>query len=63
MQRPDAIAFTVKGFQALGGPGHSKTYELGNAGILKLYKDPIGRTLIDGDSAREYLRNKNDTAA
>ena len=28
MQRPDAIAFTVEGFQALGGPGKTKIYEL-----------------------------------
>jgi hypothetical protein len=54
-QRPDALAFTVEGFQALGGPGKTKIYELGKAGVLKLYKDAIGRTLITGDSGREYL--------
>jgi hypothetical protein len=57
LQRPDALAFTIEGFQALGGPGKTSVYELGKAGKLKLYKDPIGRTLIDGDSGREYLSN------
>jgi hypothetical protein len=54
-QRPDAIAFTIAGFQSMGGPGKTSVYELGKTGKLKLYKDIIGRTLIDGDSAREYL--------
>jgi hypothetical protein len=62
-QRPDALAFTVEGFQALGGPGKTKIYELGKAGVLKLYKDAIGRTLIDGDSARALLAIKDDAAA
>jgi hypothetical protein len=57
LQRPDAIAFTVEGFQALGGPGKTKIYELGKAGVLTLYKDMLGRTLITGDSGREYLSN------
>jgi hypothetical protein len=57
-QRPDAIAFTIAGYQAIGGPGKTKIYELGKAGVLALYKDAIGRTLIDGDSGREYLRAK-----
>jgi hypothetical protein len=54
-QRPDAVAFTVEGFQAIGGPGKTTVYALGKAGILKIYKDAIGRTLITGDSARAYL--------
>ena len=62
MQRPDAIAFTVEGFQALGGPGKTKIYELGKAGVLTLFKDAIGRTLINGDSGRAYLSVKEATA-
>jgi hypothetical protein len=60
LQQPNALAFTVKGFQALGGPGHTKVYELAKAGVLKIYKDAIGRTLIDGDSGREFLRVKDE---
>jgi hypothetical protein len=61
-QRPDAICFTIAGFQGVGGCGKTAIYELAKRGVLKLYKDPIGRTLIDGDSAREFLRNKQTTA-
>jgi hypothetical protein len=62
-QRPDAIAFTIAGFQRMGGPGKTSVYQLGKAGVLKLYKDPIGRTLIDGDSARAYLGFKDEATA
>jgi hypothetical protein len=61
-QRPDALAFTVEGFQALGGPGKTSIYELAKAGRLTLFKDELGRTLIDGDSAREYLLSRNALA-
>jgi hypothetical protein len=54
-QRPDAIAFTIPGFQSMGGPGKTSVYELGKRGVLTLYKDVLGRTLITGDSARAYL--------
>jgi hypothetical protein len=64
LQRPDAIAFTLPGFQALGGPGKTSIYELGKpGGPLKLFKDALGRTLITGDSARAYLGVLKDEAA
>ena len=55
LQAPNAFAFTLAGFQSLGGPGKSSVYELAKACKLILFKDPIGRTLIDGNSARAYL--------
>ena len=54
-QRPDAIAFTLRGYQLLGGPGKSKVYELGKAGALTLFKDKAGRTMITGKSGRALL--------
>jgi hypothetical protein len=62
-QRPDALAFTVEGFQATGGPGKTTIYDLAKKGVLVLFKDAVGRTLITGDSAREYLSAKEDTTA
>jgi hypothetical protein len=63
LQRPDALAFTIEGFQALGGPGKTKVYELGKAGVLALFKDQIGRTLIEGDSGRAYLSGSRARAS
>jgi hypothetical protein len=63
LQRPDALAFTIPGFQALGGPGRTSIYELAKAGKLTLFKDDLGRTLITGQSGRAYLGVKEETAA
>jgi hypothetical protein len=52
---PDALAFTVAGYQRLGGPGKSKVYELAKKGVLVLFKDAAGRTMITGKSARALL--------
>jgi hypothetical protein len=62
-QRPDAIAFTIAGFQALGGPGKTSIYALAKTGQLKLFKDVIGRTMIEGDSARALLGIKDQATA
>ena len=62
-QRPDAIAFTIAGFQAIGGCGKSMVYELAKAGTLEVFKDPIGRTLITGKSARAFLGVKEEATA
>jgi hypothetical protein len=56
IQSPDALAFTIPGFQALGGPGKTSVYELGKRGVLKIFHDPLGRTLIEGESARAFLK-------
>jgi hypothetical protein len=58
--QPDAIAFTIRGFQALGGPGKTKVYELGKAGVLKVFKDGAGRTMIEGNSGRALLGLKEE---
>jgi hypothetical protein len=63
LQRPDALAFTIPGFQALGGPGRTSIYSLAKEGKLTLFKDPLGRTLISGESGRAYLGVKEDSAA
>jgi hypothetical protein len=57
-QQPNALCFTLRGFQANGGPSRTSTYNLAKRGILKIFKDELGRTLVDGDSARDFLRNK-----
>ena len=61
-QRPDALAFTIPGFQALGGPGKTKVYELGKRGILELFRDAAGRRMITGKSARALLGIKESEA-
>lgn len=60
-QRPDALAFTIGGFQAIGGCGKTMVYELAKDGTLEVFKDPIGRTLITGKSARRFLGIEEDT--
>jgi hypothetical protein len=55
-QRPDALAFTIAGFQAVGGPSKTKIYELGKAGVLEMFRDAAGRTMITGKSARALLK-------
>jgi hypothetical protein len=52
---PNAIAWTIADYQALGGPGKTSIYELGKTGGLKLFKDGAGRTMVDGDSGRALL--------
>ncbi len=61
-QRPDALAFTLAGFQAIGGCGKTMVYELAKNGTLEVFKDPIGRTLITGKSARAFLGVKEEEA-
>jgi hypothetical protein len=53
---PSAFAFTLKDSQSMGGPGRTKLYELAKQGRLKLIKI-AGRTMVDGDSLRELLKN------
>jgi hypothetical protein len=60
-QRPDALAFTLRGFQLVGGPGKSKCYELAKKGVLEMFKDKAGRTLISGKSARALLGIEDST--
>jgi hypothetical protein len=62
-QLPNAIAFTLRGFQLLGGPGKSSVYELGKAGKLEVFKDPLGRTMITGKSGRAFLGIKEEQLA
>ena len=62
-QLPNAIAFTVRGFTAVGGPGKTKIYELGKKGVLEIFKDAAGRTMITGKSARALLGVKDEASA
>jgi hypothetical protein len=55
---PNALAWTIRDYQSLGGPGRTKLYELAKQGLLKMFKDVAGRTMIDGDSGRALLRCK-----
>jgi hypothetical protein len=52
---PNAIAWTIPDYQALGGPGKTSIYQLGKSGALKLFVDGAGRTMVDGDSGRALL--------
>lgn len=52
---PAALAWPLRDFQRLGGPGRTKTYELAKAGKLNLVRVG-GRTLVNGDSGRKLLR-------
>ena len=63
LQQPNALAFTIPGFQALGGCGKTSVYHLAKKGVLQIFKDPLGRTLITGASARAYLSVKEEDAA
>ena len=53
--RPDALAFTIKDVQRVGGPSRSQVYKLALLGKLKLVKVG-GRTFVEGDSLRSLLR-------
>jgi len=53
----------LAGYQALGGPGKTSVYELGKKGVLELFKDPLGRTLITGKSGRAFLGIPEDAAS
>jgi hypothetical protein len=63
LQRRDALAFTLAGYQALGGPGKTSVYELGKKGVLELFKDPLGRTPITGKSGRAFLGIPEDATS
>ena len=52
---PHAYAFTIADSQAMGGPGKTKVYELGKKGVLELFEDGAGRTMITGKSLRALL--------
>ena len=53
---PNAIAFRIKEALLMGGPARTTIYKLAKSGKLKLVKLG-GRTLIDGDSLRNLLKN------
>jgi len=53
---PNAIAFRLKEARLMGGPARTTIYKLAKSGHLKLIKLG-GRTLIDGDSLRNLLKN------
>jgi hypothetical protein len=53
----DAFAWTLPDYQALGGPGRTKIYELAKLGQLKLVT-VAGRTMVDGESGRALLRGE-----
>lgn len=53
---PNALAFRIKEVRLMGGPARTTIYKLAKSGKLKLVKLG-GRTLIDGDSLRNLLKN------
>jgi hypothetical protein len=55
---PDAIAWTIRDYQAMGGPGRTTIYHKGKTGELKLFTDKTGRRMVDGDSGRALLSVK-----
>lgn len=55
---PNALAYRVKEVQLLGGPCRTKVYELAKKGDLKLIRID-GRTVVEGDSVRNLLKNGN----
>lgn len=60
----NAVSYTIPDGQALGLlPGKTKVYELGKAGILDLYTDGAGRTMVTGKSARALQGIKDDATA
>jgi hypothetical protein len=59
---PNALAWTILDYQAMGGPGKTTIYNLAKAGKLKLFEDGTGRTMVDGDSGRALLGMKADAA-
>jgi hypothetical protein len=60
--QPNAIAFTIAAFQSMGGPGRTSIYALAKTGALELFRDPLGRTLVTGKSARAFLGVKDEIA-
>jgi hypothetical protein len=60
---PNAIAWTIADYQALGGPGKTSIYQLAEQGKLKLFKDECGRTMIEGNSGRALLGIMDEGAA
>jgi hypothetical protein len=61
MPSRDAFAFTIPDAQSLGLlPGKTKTYELDKRlkaeGKRLLFKDAAGRTMADGDTLRELVK-------
>ena len=59
---PNAIAWTIPDYQALGGPGKTTIYTKGKTGELKLFIDGAGRRMVDGDSGRALLGIKLEDA-
>lgn len=53
---PNALAYRVDEVPLMGGPRRTALYALAKAGKLKLVR-VAGRTLVDGDSLRDLLRN------
>ena len=53
---PCAFTYRVNEVPLMGGPHRTKLYELAKQGKLKLVR-VAGRTLVDGDSLRDLLRN------
>jgi len=65
---PNAIAWTIADYQALGGAGKTSLYaedkrrkENGEKPLL--FKDAVGRTMVDGDLGRELLGVTDAVAA
>jgi hypothetical protein len=57
---PNAISFTIRDFQALGGPGKTSLYEENKRRKEKgekplLFKDAFNRRMVVGDVGRELL--------
>ena len=53
---PNAFAYRIDEVSRMGGPCRTQCYALAAAGKLKLVR-VAGRTLVDGDSLRDLLRN------
>jgi hypothetical protein len=65
---PNALAWTIPDYQAVGGGGKTKIYaedkKRKKAGEKRLlFKDAFGRTMVDGDLGRELLSAKETEAA
>jgi hypothetical protein len=52
---PNALAYRINEVALMGGPKRTKLYELARNGALKLVRAG-GRTLVDGDSLRNFLK-------
>lgn len=52
---PQPLFYTLREFQAAGGPGRVKCYELHKLGLLNLVKDAAGRTGVTAIEADRYF--------